>query len=112
MAVAVVDASGHLVASGRMDGANFLTMEIALAKARAAALLGQPTSATAERAPAARQLYDTLAALSGGPMVHVAGGLPVLLAGAAIGGLGVSGGLPDEDQRVAEAALAVAWRPE
>jgi len=46
----VVDAAGHLVAAGRMDGAPFVTIEVARGKAYASvATGGQPGSALAQR---------------------------------------------------------------
>src|SRR5260370_41520031 len=46
----VVDAAGHLVAAGRMDGAPYITIEVARGKAYASvATGGQPGSALAQR---------------------------------------------------------------
>lgn len=106
LACAIVDAAGNPIALERTARTSFVTAQIALAKARASALLGRPTSATAARAVEAADLYGTLAELSGGPMVHVSGGLPIRDATSVVGGLGVSGGLPDDDERLGLAALA------
>ncbi|MCL6649738.1 MAG: heme-binding protein [Chloroflexi bacterium] len=106
IAVVVVDNAGHPIALARMDGVNFLTGRIATGKAHAAALLGRPTAATQERAAAAPQLYHTLAELSGAPMVHVPGGVPIEREGQILGAVGISGGTPDQDRELAELALA------
>ena len=45
MSFAVVDLGGHLVALSRMDGASFLTAEIAAGKAYTAVAFGVPWSA-------------------------------------------------------------------
>lgn len=111
LACAVVDPAGNVIALERTARTSFLTASIALAKARTSALLGRPTSLTAGRASEAAELYRVLADLSGGPMLHVAGGLPIGAGGAIIGGLGVSGGSPEDDERLALAALEAAGLP-
>src|ERR1700722_9532298 len=50
LSFALVDAAGHLVAAARMDGAPFMTIEVARGKAFACvATGGQPGSALAKR---------------------------------------------------------------
>ncbi len=105
VAVVVVDGAGHVVRLSRMDGVGYLSTRIAEAKARTAAALGRPTAATQERAAAAPALYATLAELSGGPMLHVPGGVPLQEAGTVVGAVGVSGGTPDQDQAIAQSAV-------
>jgi len=100
MSVAVTDAGGYPLSLQRMDGAGLLTADVALRKARTAALLRAPSRRLAERVasdPALLALTDYL------PM---AGGLPVLLDGACVGAIGVSGGTPDQDEQIAAAGLA------
>jgi uncharacterized protein GlcG (DUF336 family) len=100
-AVAVTDAGGHLKAFERADTVPFLTAEVAIDKAWTAAsfqtathvwndLIGNPRIA-----PLAYR--DRL--------VAVGGGYPIIENGVCIGGLGISGGTYEEDQRAAEAAL-------
>lgn len=105
LACAVVDRGGHLLALERTATTPFLTARIAESKARASALLGRPTSETAARAVEVPHLYGTLAALSDGPMLHVAGGVPIRVRGVIVGAIGVSGGVPDDDEAMARAAL-------
>src|SRR5712672_736916 len=50
LSIVVVDAAGHMVAAGRMDGAPFVTIEVARGKAFASvATGGQPGHALAQR---------------------------------------------------------------
>ncbi|MCD9087008.1 heme-binding protein [Stenotrophomonas sp. SY1] len=104
--IAVLDAGAHLKAFARQDGAVLGSIEIAVNKARSAALFQAPTEA----------LWDY--AKPGGPspglensnggLVVFPGGLPLFDAsGALIGAVGVSGGAPSQDLDIAQAAAAV-----
>ena len=104
MSVAVVDAAGYPIALQRMDRAGLMTADVALRKARTAALLRAPSRVLADRVaadPALLRLTDYL------PM---AGGLPVLADGAVAGAIGVSGGTPDQDETVGKAGVAALER--
>ncbi len=101
--IAVVDASGELLAFSRMDGARPGSIEIALTKARSAARRRRATADEAGgdvlngvRMALAAQLHVT----------GVGGGLPVVVDGQTIGGVGVSSGTSDEDVAVARAGIA------
>lgn len=99
--VAVVDDGGHLVALSRMDGARFITVDVALGKAFTAAAF-QRESAQVGQNP-------FLAAgpeLSGGRIVPLGGGLPVRLGNQVVGGVGASGATADQDAECAKAGLA------
>lgn len=100
MCIAVVDDGGYPLALQRMDGAGALTGKVALQKARTAALLRAPSAvleARLKEEPALLRLTEYL------PM---AGGQPVKEGNACVGGVGVSGGTPDQDETVAAAAVA------
>ena len=98
--IVVVDEGGNIVASVRMNGAKFLSMKTATAKAVSAAWHGRPTTAIdADIAP-------NLASASGGWITNMAGGLPIVVDGVCVGGIGV-GSAPDaEDVAIARAGLA------
>lgn len=102
--IAVVDAAGHLVAFRRMDGAKFISIEIAIAKAFTAA---GTRKATREIGPATQpgEPGFGIQNLLGGRFTTLPGGLPITVDGAVIGAIGVSSGTTSEDQAVAEAAL-------
>jgi glc operon protein GlcG len=106
VAVAVVDEAGHLVACQRMDGALWVTPEIARAKANAAAAFRASTSDLEERFSGARHLFaSNVATLGDYRFVFGRGAVPLVEAGRVLGAVGVSGAVPaDNDQLIAEAA--------
>jgi uncharacterized protein GlcG (DUF336 family) len=106
VAVAVVDDAGHLVACQRMDGALWITPDIARAKANAAAGFRASTKELEERFSGARQLFATsVAGLDGYQFVFGRGAVPLVEGGAIVGAVGVSGAVPaDNDHAIAEAA--------
>lgn len=100
-AVAVVDATGSLRAFARADKTPFLAGEIAINKAWTAASYGFPTHVWNQ------VIQDpAVAPLSQHPRVTaVPGGYGISENGLLIGGIGVSGGDAEQDQRACEAAL-------
>lgn len=106
VAVAVVDEAGHLVACHRMDGALWVTPEIARAKANAAAGFQASTLDLEERFNKGRQLFaGTVATLGDYEFVFGRGAIPLVADGHVVGAVGVSGAVPaDNDHTIAEAA--------
>ena len=106
VAVAVVDEAGHLVASHRMDGALWVTPEIARAKANAAAAFRASTHELEARFGGARQLFaSNVAALDNYQLIFGKGAVPLVVDGQVIGAVGVSGAVPaDNDHAIADAA--------
>ena len=105
VAVAVVDESGHLMACDRMDGALWVTPEIARAKANAAAGFHATTLDLEERFTKRMLFADNVATLGSYEFVFGRGGMPVLDGGRIIGAVGVSGAVPaDNDHAIADAA--------
>ena len=106
VAVAVVDEAGHLVACHRMDGALWVTPEIARAKANAAAAFRASTQDLETRFGGARQLFgDNVAGLDNYQFVFGRGAVPVMHDGRIIGAVGVSGAVPAEnDHLIADTA--------
>ncbi len=100
--IIVVGASGEVLASVRMDGAKFLSLRIAHAKARTAASSNDPTGALGNEATIAASIS------SKGAMTLLKGGLPIRFNGKLAGGIGigVGSGTGDEDVEVAKAAIA------
>ncbi len=105
VAIAVVDEAGHLVACHRMDGALWVTPEIARAKANASVAF-HATTFDLEQRFTARQLFaGNVAALGSYQFVFGKGGVPLVEGGEIIGAVGVSGAVPaDHDHAIAEAA--------
>jgi uncharacterized protein GlcG (DUF336 family) len=103
VAIAVTDASGELVALGRIEGANPRAWKGALGKATVAAGLGRSTKEFLEK----RLKQDEVLwrAMSANPDTFlVPGGHPLLVEGRSVGAVGVSGGHYEDDDRVAQAA--------
>lgn len=99
--IAIVDPGGLLLAFARMDEARIGSIEIALKKAISAATRKR---ATADEGGGEPLLGIKLALAS--TIVQIGGGLPILVDGQTIGGIGVSSGTVPEDLAVAEAGLA------
>jgi uncharacterized protein GlcG (DUF336 family) len=105
VAVAVVDDAGHLVACDRMDGALWVTPEIARAKANAAAGFRASTLDLEERFTRRMLFADNVATLADYAFVFGKGGVPVVEGGRVIGAVGVRGAVPaDNDHAIADAA--------
>jgi glc operon protein GlcG len=105
VAIAVVDEAGHLVACHRMDGALWVTPEIARAKANASVAF-HATTLDLEQRFTARQLFaGNVAALGSYQFVFGKGGVPLVEDGRILGAVGVSGAVPAEnDHTIADAA--------
>jgi glc operon protein GlcG len=100
-AVAVVDASGYLIALDRMDASPMLaSVELAPEKARTAAVFGKLSKALEDAIHAGR-----VAATTAG-FVEMDGGLPLLVDGKEVGAVGVSSAQPDWDVALAAAGAA------
>jgi glc operon protein GlcG len=100
--IAVVDAAGELLAFTRMDGARPGSVEIALTKARSAA---RRRRATADEAGGDVMNGVRMALAAQLTVTGLGGGLPIVVDGQTIGGIGVSSGTSDEDVRVASAGI-------
>jgi uncharacterized protein GlcG (DUF336 family) len=98
--ICIVDAGGHLLTMARMDGAFALSIDTALRKAQTAAAYGIPTG------DIAAGLDLKLAIATEGRRVNLLGGLPVIVDGHVIGGIGVGSGTGEQDKEIAKAALA------
>lgn len=98
--IVIVDASGETLGQIRMTGAKYLSVKSARAKARTAASIGAPSADIPEH------VGPAIAAATEGHVTRLAGGLPIVIKGTLVGGIGVGSGTPDQDVAVAEAALA------
>ena len=103
----VVDAGGQVVALDRMDGAPFHTIHSCSTKAVCSSSTKRKTSAkgaVGQTLDVAHALGLTLAA-GAARWTAMEGGVPVLFDGECVGGVGVSGGDWETDQRIAEMAV-------
>ena len=105
LAFAIVDAGGHVVAVARMDGADWITPEVALGKAWTAAAYRAPSSAQGDKAKDLVAFAGAISAATHGRYTPQIGGLPVTVDGSAAGGMGASGATGQEDEAVVRAAL-------
>jgi glc operon protein GlcG len=105
LAFAVVDAGGHLVASARMDGAPWITPDVALGKAWTAAAYGAPSAAQGDKAKDLVAFAGAISAATHGRYTPQIGGLPIVVEGEVVGGMGASGAAGHEDEAVVRAAL-------
>ena len=115
VSVAIADAGGHLILLERMDGGRFHTVHSSTTKAVCAASNKRPTSAKGAQAQALDTTHAIGLALAAGPERWTAmeGGFPVIVGGECIGGIGVSGGDWETDERIARAAvesIGAGWR--
>lgn len=106
MSFAVVDSGGHLVALARMDGAPFLTTEIATGKAYTAAAFKAPSAEVAKRFEGRVQFTASISVVSHGRFTPGMGGVPIVVDGEVVGAIGASGGTGEQDVAAVEAALA------
>ncbi|MBX6392695.1 MAG: heme-binding protein [Burkholderiales bacterium] len=104
VAIAIVDDGGHLLYFQRMDGATPANAEIALRKARTAATTRRSTDTWEERIRNGR--LATIAM----PLLPLQGGLPIIIEGFCIGGVGVSGVQSHEDEQIAKAGIETLLR--
>ena len=105
MSFAVVDVSGRQVALIRMDGARWMTTRVAQAKAFTAATFRRPSAAVEELAEQRPDLFQSLTQLIDEPMLLAGGGLPLIIEGRLLGGVGASGGTEAEDIDCAQVGL-------
>ncbi len=98
--ITVVDPGGHLLAMARMDGAFALSIDTALGKARTAACYGEPTGHIQEG------VALKLAIATDGKRINLPGGLPIIVDGHLIGGIGVGSGSGAQDLEVAKVGIA------
>ncbi len=110
VSIAIVDAGGHLVLFERMMAPyGWATGNISLAKASTAVMFNQSTDAVAQWGSGIPGFASSMAAMTQGKFIMAAGGWPIRIGGATVGGIGVSGGnAPGRDDEIARAGLAAA----
>ena len=108
MSIAVVDEGGHLLGFMRTDNGKPHNIRIALAKARSAASNRIPTGRVGTTGTPLNDVMAIAIPLAAGPENYVTfpGGVPILVEGHCVGGVGVSGGTGEQDAEVAQAGVA------
>lgn len=102
MAICIVDDGAHLLYLERMDGTQIASVIVAQDKAATAVRFKRPTKALEEVVAGGRFVVMKLAGAT-----PIEGGLPIVVEGEVIGGIGVSGATSPQDGQVAAAGLAV-----
>ena len=97
-AIAVVDHGGFLIYFERMDNTQLGSVEIAIEKARSAALFRRPSKVFEDALAGGR---TAILALHGA--VPLDGGVPIISGGKLVGAIGASGGTTQQDGQVAKA---------
>lgn len=97
--ISIVDTGGHLVMLQRLDAQN-ASVDIATGKARTAVNFRRPTRVMEESLAAGGSALRLLAVRDATPLQ---GGLPIVVDGKIIGGIGVSGVTAPQDEVVAKA---------
>ncbi|GLZ51924.1 heme-binding protein [Actinomycetospora sp. NBRC 106378] len=109
LTVAVLDTGGHLVALGRADGSGFLRPDVAIAKAHGVIGLMMDSRAIAQRASDSPEFFTSVAALAGGKVFSVPGGVFITDAdGEVIGAAGASGDASTADEEAVVAGIEAA----
>lgn len=100
MAVAIVDPSGNLVYYEKMDNTQLGSANVAIDKARSAALFKRPTKAFQDAVAGGGEGLRVLQLRGAAPLE---GGIPLVMDGKIVGGIGVSGGAAPQDGQCAKA---------
>ena len=109
LAVAVLDASGHLKALQREDDASMFRVDVAIGKAWASVGMGASSRTLLGRAKENPQFYGALAATAQGKFLPQTGAVLIKdTAGNILGSAGASGGTGDEDEAACIAGVEAA----
>jgi glc operon protein GlcG len=100
--IAVVDDSGQLILLERLDDTQVASVEVAIGKARTAAIFRRPSKVFEDQVKNGR-----VAALALPGATPLQGGIPITVDGKVIGAIGASGNSPQEDEEIALAGAAV-----
>lgn len=100
--IAVVDDGGQLILLERLDDTQVASVEVAMGKARTAAIFRRPSKVFEDQVKNGR-----VAALALPGATPLQGGIPITVEGKVIGAIGASGNSPQEDEEIALAGAAV-----
>jgi glc operon protein GlcG len=100
--IAVLDSGGNLVALQRMDGAQWGSIEVAREKAYSAVAFRRPTKAFEDAIGQGGGNLRLLRLTGANP---IEGGLPIVVDGKLVGGIGVSGVTAQQDGQIGRAGV-------
>lgn len=99
--IAIVDDAGHLMWLQRMDGVTLISIDMAQAKAKTAALGRRETKIYEDMINNGRFSFMSAPVLEG----MIEGGAPIMVDGQCLGAVGVSGVRSAEDAQIAKAGI-------
>ncbi len=99
--IAIVDDGGHLIYLQREHDTQFGSVETAIMKANAAVAFQRPTKMSEEAVTSGRLIHLALPGV-----IPAEGGIPLLVNGTVVGGIGVSGVRSFQDGQIAAAGAA------
>jgi uncharacterized protein GlcG (DUF336 family) len=102
VAIAILDAGGHLILFQKMDDTQIGSVNIAIGKAKTAVNFKRATKAMEDIVAGGRMAFLAVEGI-----IPIQGGLPVVMDGKVIGAVGVSGVQSSQDEQVAQAAVNV-----
>jgi len=98
VAIVIVNREGRVILSERMDGVSFVNLALAEKKAVTAAAAGVPSSVLEKATDSGKPSFLSV------PEISVIGGaVPLLRGERVIGGIGISGGTTEDDEKIAAA---------
>lgn len=104
-AIAITDSGGNVVLVERLDGTFPAAATVSIGKARTAALFRKPTSAFENTINGGR---IAMTALPDSLFTPLQGGVPLLMDGAVVGAIGVSGAKSAaQDEEIAKSAASI-----
>jgi len=108
MSFAVMDAAGHLLALVRMDGAPWISADVAQGKAWTSAAYGTPSAAQKDKMEPMPNFATAVTAMTHGWFTPQTGAVPVYRDGTLLGAIGASGGSGDQDEAACTEAVSQA----
>lgn len=105
MSFAVMDPGGHLLALERMDGALWVTADVAQGKAWTSAAYGVPSDAQKEKMVPMPNFSAAITSMTHGRFTPQTGAVPVYRDGVLLGAIGGSGGTGAQDEAACTAAV-------
>lgn len=105
MSFAVMDAAGHLVFFARMDGAPWVSADVAQGKGWTAAAYGTASAAQKDKMASMPNFAGAITTMTHGRFTPQTGAVPVYRGGTLLGALGASGGTGEEDEAVCSTAV-------
>jgi uncharacterized protein GlcG (DUF336 family) len=100
VSIAIVDDGGRVWQLHRLEGAGAVTAEVAVGKAKTAAMMGRPSKMMEDR------IKERPAFVLFPGILPIQGGVPILSGGECVGAIGVSGVQSHEDEQVANVGIA------